>query len=196
MPLPRTLMLNFTIPVLSGHLAIPRGWPLNTGFTVLKRRKSQKRKLTSGSNELMYNFLLVLRALIANRFFYICDWEGRETERGGARRQETLPVGSGGAGQIPTVSWSSAGNGESWILRRVSAGICASGKRKQELMSLIVESGTCHYLNAWNRLRVDEPIRWLSKKNSSVSNENKTIQRQNLSLLLTRLIQASSSMFA
>ena len=26
----------------------------------------------------MYNFLLVLRVLIANRFCYICDWEGRE----------------------------------------------------------------------------------------------------------------------
>ena len=34
----------------------------------------------------MYNFLLVLRVLIANRFCYICDWEGRElggTGRGG-----------------------------------------------------------------------------------------------------------------
>ena len=78
MPLPLTLMLNFTIPVLSGHLAIPRGWPLNTGFTVLKRRKSQKRELTSDRSELMYNFLLVLRALLANRFFDICDREGRE----------------------------------------------------------------------------------------------------------------------
>ena len=26
----------------------------------------------------MYNFLLVLRALLANRFFDICDREGRE----------------------------------------------------------------------------------------------------------------------
>ena len=40
MPFPLTLMLNFTIPVLSGqpvlsgHLAIPREWPLNTGLTV------------------------------------------------------------------------------------------------------------------------------------------------------------------
>ena len=60
----------------------------------------------------------------------------------------------------------------------------------------IVESGTFHYLNAWNRIGVDEKIRWLSYKNSSVRNENKTIQTQNLSLLLTGLIQASSSMFA
>ena len=37
-----------------------------------------------------------------------------------------------------------------------------------------MESGTFHYLNAWNRLRVKEPIRWLRKRNSSVSNENKT----------------------
>ena len=28
----------------------------------------------------------------------------------------------------------------------------------------IVESGTFHYLNASNRIRVDEPIRWLKKK--------------------------------
>ena len=57
----------------------------------------------------MYNFLLVLRALIANRFCYICDWEGRELESkwggGGAGGQETLPVGSGGAENVlPTVS--------------------------------------------------------------------------------------------
>ena len=51
----------------------------------------------------MYNFLLVLRELIANRFCYICDWEGRKLGVGG---QETLPVGSGGAGNIPTVSCS------------------------------------------------------------------------------------------
>ena len=63
-------------------------------------------------------------------------------------------------------------------------------------MSLMVESGTCHYLNAWNRIGVDAPIRWLREKNSSVPHENKTIQRQNLSLLLTALIQASSSTFA
>ena len=31
----------------------------------------------------MYNFLLVLRVLIANRFCYICDWEGRELGAGG-----------------------------------------------------------------------------------------------------------------
>ena len=51
----------------------------------------------------MYNFLLVLRALIANRFCYICDWEGRELGgRGGegAGEQESLPVGSGGAENV------------------------------------------------------------------------------------------------
>ena len=53
----------------------------------------------------MYNFLIVLWELIANRFCYICDWEGREL-RGEGGRQETLPVGSGGAGNIPTVSCS------------------------------------------------------------------------------------------
>ena len=31
----------------------------------------------------MYNFLLVLRELIANRFCYIGDWEGRELRREG-----------------------------------------------------------------------------------------------------------------
>ena len=38
---------------------------------------SQK-KLTSDRNELMYNFLLVIRALIANKFCSICDCKGRE----------------------------------------------------------------------------------------------------------------------
>ena len=56
----------------------------------------------------MHNFLLVLRALIVNRFCYICDWEGRELGGkggGGAGGQETLPVGSGGAENVlPTVS--------------------------------------------------------------------------------------------
>ena len=31
----------------------------------------------------MHNFLLVVRALIANRFCYICGWEGRELGAGG-----------------------------------------------------------------------------------------------------------------
>ena len=35
---------------------------------IIERRKSQERKLTFERNELMYNFFLVLRALIANRF--------------------------------------------------------------------------------------------------------------------------------
>ena len=62
----------------------------------------------------MYNFLLVQRGLLANWFSYICDWEGGGgAERGGARGQETLPVGSGGAENVPTVSCSLAGNGES-----------------------------------------------------------------------------------
>ena len=61
--------------------------------------------MMSDRNELMYNFLLVLRELIANRFCFISDWEGSE-RRGEGRRQETLPVGSGGAGNIPTVSCS------------------------------------------------------------------------------------------
>ena len=53
---------------------------------LFKRRQSHKPKLTFERNELMYNFLLVLRALIANRFCYICDWEGRELGgRGGGR---------------------------------------------------------------------------------------------------------------
>ena len=71
---------------------------------LLKRRQYHKPKLTFERNEHMYNFLLVLRALISNRFCYICDWEGRELG-GRAGRQETLPVGSGGAENVlPTVS--------------------------------------------------------------------------------------------
>ena len=69
---------------------------------LLKRRQYHKPKLTFERNEVMHNFLLVLRALIVNRFCYICDWEGRELGGGG---QETLPVGSGGAENVlPTVS--------------------------------------------------------------------------------------------
>ena len=73
------------------------------------------------------------------------NWGGR----GGAGGQETLPVGSGGAENVlPTVFWSSVGNGESWILRGVSAGICASSKRKQELIracSRLSDSGEWHF---------------------------------------------------
>ena len=72
---------------------------------LLKRRQYHKPKLTFERNEVMHNFLLVLRALIANRFCYICDWEGRELGTGGGWGQETLPVGSGGAENVlPTVS--------------------------------------------------------------------------------------------
>ena len=59
-------------------------------------------------NEVMYNFLLVFRELIANRFCYICDKQGRELWGGEKRAegQETLPVGSAGAGNVLTVSCS------------------------------------------------------------------------------------------
>ena len=69
---------------------------------LLKRRQYHKPKLTFERNEVMHNFLLVLRALIANRFCYICDWEGRELGAGGGVcwGQETLPVGSGGAKNV------------------------------------------------------------------------------------------------
>ena len=72
----------------------------------MKKEGNLKRKLTSDHNELMYNFLLVLRALITNRFCHICNSEGRDLAGGGggARGQGTLPVGSGGAGNVPTVS--------------------------------------------------------------------------------------------
>ena len=70
---------------------------------LLKRRQYHKPKLTFERNEVMHNFLLVLRVLIANRFCYICDWEGRELGAGGGGGgwgQETLPVGSGGAKNV------------------------------------------------------------------------------------------------
>ena len=38
---------------------------------------------------------------------------GRGKEGGGGQGKETLPAGSGGAGNVPTVSSSSVGNGES-----------------------------------------------------------------------------------
>ena len=50
---------------------------------IIKKRKSRKRKLTSDRNELMYNFQLVIRVLIANRLPMICDWEGGELGEGG-----------------------------------------------------------------------------------------------------------------
>ena len=76
---------------------------------VIKKKAISQTKSDFERNELMYNFLVVLRALIANRFCYICDWEGRELESkwggGGAGGQETLPVGSGDAENVlPTVS--------------------------------------------------------------------------------------------
>ena len=42
---------------------------------LLKTRKSRKKKkkMTFDRNELMYNFLLLIRVLIANRFCYISD---------------------------------------------------------------------------------------------------------------------------
>ena len=41
---------------------------------LLKTRKShKKKKMAFDRNELMYNFLLLNRVLIANRFCYICD---------------------------------------------------------------------------------------------------------------------------
>ena len=40
---------------------------------LLKTRKSHKKKMAFDRNELMYNFLLLNRVLIANRFCYICD---------------------------------------------------------------------------------------------------------------------------
>ena len=60
----------------------------------------------------MSDFLWVLTALIANRFgTSVIGKAGRGG--GGGVGQETLPVGSGGAGNVPTGSCLSAGNGES-----------------------------------------------------------------------------------
>ena len=56
----------------------------------MKKEGNLKRKLTSDHNELMYNFLLVLRALITNRFCHICNSEGRDLAGGG---------GGGGGGK-------------------------------------------------------------------------------------------------
>ena len=48
---------------------------------------------------------------------------------------ETLPAGSGGSGNVPTVSGSWATNGEPWTLGRVSSRICADDRREQEVIS-------------------------------------------------------------
>ena len=48
---------------------------------------------------------------------------------------ETLPVGSEGTGKVPTVSGSSAKNGEPWTLGWVSSRICAGDRKEQEVIS-------------------------------------------------------------
>ena len=48
---------------------------------------------------------------------------------------ETLPAGSGGTGNVPTVSESWAKNGEPWTLGWVSSRICADDRREQEVIS-------------------------------------------------------------
>ena len=48
---------------------------------------------------------------------------------------ETLPAGSGGTGNVPTVSGSSAKNGEPWTLGWVSSRICTGYRREQEVIS-------------------------------------------------------------
>ena len=44
-------------PVLSGQLAIPQGWPFNTGLTVWQFKKRNRRKLsaTVGNNSALYS---------------------------------------------------------------------------------------------------------------------------------------------
>ena len=50
-------MLNFTIPVLSGHLAIPREWPLNTGLTVnVIHQQNGARSSSGGFQDLSFAF--------------------------------------------------------------------------------------------------------------------------------------------
>ena len=48
---------------------------------------------------------------------------------------EILPAGSGGTGNVPTVSGSWAKNGEPWTLGWVSSRICADDRREQEVIS-------------------------------------------------------------
>ena len=48
---------------------------------------------------------------------------------------ETLPAGSGGSGNVPTVSGSWAKNGEPWTLGWVSSRICADDRKEQEVIS-------------------------------------------------------------
>ena len=40
---------------------------------IIKKKEISQKKLMFARNELMYNFLLLIRVLIANRFCYICD---------------------------------------------------------------------------------------------------------------------------
>ena len=48
---------------------------------------------------------------------------------------ETLPAGSGGTGNVPTVSGLWAKNGEPWTLGWVSFKICADDRKEQEVIS-------------------------------------------------------------
>ena len=50
------------------------------------------------------------------------------------REVETLPAGSGGTGNVPTVSGSWAKNGVPWTLGWVSSRICTGNRREQEVM--------------------------------------------------------------
>ena len=123
----------------------------------------------------MYNFLLVLRALIANRFCYICDLEGREV---GRRSWEIRNLTS----RIRRHWKCSQGVlivSRKWWVVNTEVSLCQNLRvvKENKIWSepvsgfQITESGTFHYLNAWCRIGVDEPIRWLSKRNSSTKTE-------------------------
>ena len=75
------------------------------------------------------------------------------------REVETLPAGSGGTENVPTVSESWAKKGEPWTLGWVSSRICAGDRREQEVMkhnwqdgrvSKYLSCALCYKLNKQN----------------------------------------------
>ena len=123
--------------------------------------------------------LLVIRALIPIGFVTSVTGKAENLQ------------GGGGEGRVGTINLTStirrrwkcchgvlSVSGECWVVN-IEASLCQNlfewekKTRADGLVSgfQIVESGTFHYLNAWCRIGVDEPIRWLSKRNSSTKTE-------------------------
>ena len=144
----------------------------------------------------MYNFSLVLRVLIANRFSYIGDWEGRELRgRGGGGGNKPYREDQEALEMLPRCLDRQQGmvSREYW------------GESLQESVQVVKETKSWWvYSRLSNRRERHFPLsERLVQDRSWWANkmiEQKELQRQNLSprtnLLFTGQFQASSSLFA